>query len=484
MHKHSIAELSKKLHNKEISSVELTKIFLDRIKQLSPKLNSFITVTEDQALSDAKYADQLFNDGKAKPLTGIPIVYKDNFCTKDIKTSAGSKMLDNFISPYDATVVKKFKASGTVLLGKTNMDEFAMGSSNENSYYGPVRNPWNLDAVPGGSSGGSAACVAARLSPAATGTDTGGSVRQPASLCGVTGIKPTYGRISRFGIIALGSSLDQVGVFTQSAEDAAMLLNSSMGFDPKDSTSIEKETKDLTASLNNPLNGIKIGLLKECFSDQLNPKIADTIYSAAKQLEDLGASIQEISLPKTHLAIPVYYIVGPAECASNLARYDGVRFGYSCKDPKNLLDLYERTRAEGFGDEVKHRIMIGTYLLSAGYYDSFYLKAQKIRRLISNDYQNAFKQVDVILSPTSPSTAFKIGSKNTNRIEMYLQDMFTISTNLAGLPGVSAPAGFIDGLPVGLQLTGNYFDEEHLLNVLHKFQQVTDWHRQIPSEFE
>jgi len=482
MHNKTIAELVQILHNKEISSVELTQHFLQRIKTYDPVLNSFITITEKRALADAELADKKFANNKAGPLTGIPIAHKDILCTKDIKTSCGSKMLDNFISPYDATIVKKLSDAGTVLLGKLNMDEFAMGSSNEHSYYGPVKNPWDLETVPGGSSGGSSAAVAARLVPAATGTDTGGSIRQPAALTGITGIKPTYGRASRFGMIAFASSLDQAGPMTQTAEDAAIMLNAMVGFDPKDSTSVEEPVPDFTATLNDSIKGLRIGLPKEYFIDKLDPKIGDIIHKAANELQKLGATLHEISLPNTNLAISVYYIIAPAECSSNLARYDGVRFGYRCKDPKDLTDLYERSRGETFGDEVKHRIMLGTYVLSAGYYDAYYIKAQRIRHLISNDFKNAFKKVDVILGPTTPTTAFKFNSRK-DRINMYLSDMFTVNTSLAGLPGMSLPAGMLDGLPVGMQLTGNYFKEARLLNIAHQYQQITDWHKQMPKDF-
>ncbi len=482
MHDHTIAALAKLLHNKEISSAELTKYFLDRIQKYDPALNTFITITEERALADAKKADEQLARNQAGPLTGIPIAHKDILCTQGIKTSCGSKMLDNFIAPYSATVVKKLEDAGTVLLGKLNMDEFAMGSSNENSYYGPVKNPWNLETVPGGSSGGSSAAVAARLVPAATGTDTGGSIRQPAAFTGITGIKPTYGRVSRFGMIAFASSLDQAGPMTQTAEDAATMLNAMVGFDPKDSTSVEEPVPDFTATLNDSIKGLKIGLPKEYFSDKLDPKIGDVIHNAAKELEKLGATLHEISLPNTKLAIPVYYIIGPAESSSNLARYDGIQFGYRYQNPKDLQELYERSRGEGFGDEVKHRIMVGTYVLSAGYYDAYYAKAQRIRRLISDDFQNAFKQVDVILGPTTPTTAFKFNSRK-DRINMYLSDMFTANTNLAGLPGMSLPVGMLDGLPGGMQLIGDYFEEATLLNLAHQYQQITDWHKQIPPDF-
>ncbi|WP_423063645.1 Asp-tRNA(Asn)/Glu-tRNA(Gln) amidotransferase subunit GatA [Candidiatus Paracoxiella cheracis] len=481
MHTKSIAELSKELKSKKISSIELTQHFLDRIKKLGPELNCFITVTEEAALEAAKAADECISKGEATPLTGIPIAQKDIFCTKGIKTTCASKILDNFIAPYNATVVERFNAAGTVLLGKTNMDEFAMGSSNENSFYGPVKNPWDIERIPGGSSGGSAAAVAARLTPAATGTDTGGSIRQPAALCGITGLKPTYGRVSRYGMIAFASSLDQGGPLAQSAEDAAMLLNVMAPHDERDSTSINKETPDYTATLNNDIKGLKIGLPKEYYGEGLDSSIADAIDAVKKQLEHLGAQFVEISLPHTNLAASAYYVLAPAECSSNLARYDGVRYGYRCKDPVDLEDLYKRTRSEGFGTEVKRRIMIGTYVLSAGYYDAYYLKAQKIRRLMRNDFLEAFKQVDIILTPSTPTPAFKMGEKVNDPIAMYLSDIYTIAANLAGLPGASIPAGFVKGLPVGVQLIGNYFDEARILNVAHRYQCATDWHQQIPE---
>ncbi len=483
MHHKTIAELSKELANKKISSVELTQLFLNRIKQHDEKLNSFITVTEDYALQTAKEADKTREAGKAGPLTGIPIAQKDIFCTDGIKTSCGSKMLDNFIAPYDATVVTNLKQAGTVMLGKTNMDEFAMGSSNESSYYGPARNPWNTEYVPGGSSGGSAAAVAASLIPGATGTDTGGSIRQPAGLCNITGLKPTYGRVSRYGMIAFASSLDQGGPFAKTVEDVAMLMNAMAGFDENDSTSINQPVPDYTATLNDSIKGIRIGLPKEYFNADLNSDVAKAIEAAIKEYEKMGAIIQEISLPNTHLSVPAYYVIAPAECSSNLARYDGVRYGYRCKDPKDLQDLYKRTRSEGFGNEVKRRIMIGTYALSSGYYDAYYLKAQKIRRLIRDDFNAAFNQVDVILSPTSPTPAFKIGEKTNDPLSMYLSDIYTIAVNLAGLPGIAVPAGFVNKLPIGLQLIGNLFGEAKLLNIAHWYQKATDWHTKIPEGF-
>ncbi|AXE61848.1 Asp-tRNA(Asn)/Glu-tRNA(Gln) amidotransferase subunit GatA [Candidatus Thioglobus sp. NP1] len=479
MHKLSIAELSKGLKNKEFSSVELTQHFLDRIGVSS--LNSYITVTDELALSQAKQADLKIAKGTGTILTGIPYAHKDIFCTLGVKTSAGSKMLDSFISPFNATITQKFNDENMVMLGKTNMDEFAMGSSNENSFYGPVRNPWDQDRVPGGSSGGSAAAVAARIAPFATGTDTGGSIRQPASLCGITGIKPTYGRISRYGMIAYASSLDQAGPMTKTAEDAAIVLNSMAGFDPKDSTSAQKETPDYTKNLGKSIKGLKIGLPKEFFSEGLDSNVEQVIMQSISEFESMGAKIHEISLPNSAYAIPTYYIVAPCECSSNLSRFDGVRYGYRCKDPKDLNDLYLRSRSEGLGEEVKRRIMIGTYALSAGYYDAYYLKAQKVRQLISEDFKKAFKNVDVIMGPVSPTTAFEMGS-HKDSVSMYLADIYTLSANLAGLPGMSIPAGFSKNLPVGLQLIGNHWSEETLLNAAHQFQLQTNWHSQLPDE--
>lgn len=483
MHKKTIAELSADLIAKKYSSVELTQYYLARIKSYDTKLNAFITVAEEQALAQAKKADHDRQQNKSNPLLGIPFAHKDIFCTQGIKTSCGSKMLDNFISPYDATVVARLADAGIVLLGKTNMDEFAMGSSNETSFYGPVRNPWDLNRVPGGSSGGSAAAVAARLAPGATGTDTGGSIRQPAALCGISGLKPTYGRVSRYGMIAFASSLDQGGPMAATAEDLALLLNAMAGQDKRDSTSVDRPKPDYTQSLNDPLQGLKIGLPKEYFSEGLSQAVAAKIQDVLKEYEKLGATLVDISLPNQHLSVPAYYVVAPAECSSNLARYDGIRFGYRCQDPKDLNDFYKRTRGEGFGDEVKRRIMIGTYALSAGYYDAYYLKAQRIRRLISDDFKRAFEHVDVIVGPTTPTPAFNIGEKADDPVSMYLSDIYTIAVNLAGLPGISIPAGFIDQLPVGVQLVSNYFTEGKLLNIAHQYQKVTDWHQQIPEQF-
>ena len=484
MHNKTIAELARGLREGEYSSEELTRHFLERIKKLDETVNSFITVSEERALAQARQADARIAAGEAGPLTGIPLAQKDIFCTDGVKTSCGSKMLDNFIAPYDATSVAQLDAAGTVMLGKTNMDEFAMGSSNETSYYGPVRNPWNPDTVPGGSSGGSAAAVAARLTPCATGTDTGGSIRQPAALCGVTGLKPTYGRVSRYGMIAFASSLDQGGPLTRTAEDAALILGAMAGFDERDSTSIDTPVPDYTATLNDDLAGLKIGLPKEYFGEGLDSGVGDAVHAAIEEYKKLGAEIIDISLPNTHLAVPAYYVVAPAECSSNLSRFDGVRFGYRCEEPKDLEDLYKRSRGEAFGAEVKRRIMIGAYALSSGYYDAYYLKAQKVRRLISNDFKQAFEQVDVIMGPTSPGVAFGLGEKADDPITMYLSDIYTIAVNLAGLPGMSIPAGFANNMPVGLQIIGNYFAEAKLLNVAHKFQQFTDHHQQVPAGFE
>jgi aspartyl-tRNA(Asn)/glutamyl-tRNA(Gln) amidotransferase subunit A len=484
MYNKSVAELSAGLQNGDFSSEELTQTYLERIGALDKELNAFISVTAEQALASARAADHLRSGGKAGPLTGIPIAQKDIFCTEGVKTSCGSKMLDNFISPYNATVVERLNKAGMVMLGKTNMDEFAMGSSNETSYYGPVRNPWDLQAVPGGSSGGSASAVAAQITPVATGTDTGGSIRQPASLCGITGLKPTYGRVSRYGMIAFASSLDQAGPMARSAEDAAMVLNAMAGFDPRDSTSVDREVPDYTANLKDSVEGLRIGLPTEFFAEGLDDGVANVIQDALKEYEKMGATLVDISLPNSGLSVPTYYVVAPAECSSNLSRFDGVRFGYRCEDPVDLEDLYKRSRGHGFGAEVKRRIMIGTYALSAGYYDAYYLKAQQLRRLISDDFKQAFEQVDVIMGPTAPSVAFDIGEKSDDPVSMYLSDIYTIAVNLAGLPGMSIPAGFADNRPVGLQIIGNYFDESRLLNVAHQFQLETNWHRQIPPGYE
>jgi aspartyl-tRNA(Asn)/glutamyl-tRNA(Gln) amidotransferase subunit A len=484
MHQKTLVELSAALQKGSFSSEELTRACLGRISLYDGELNSFVTVIEGQALAAAKAADARIQAGDAGPLTGIPFAHKDIFCTRGVKTSCGSRMLDNFIAPYDATVTQKLLEAGAVMVGKTNMDEFAMGSSNETSFYGPVKNPWDAATVPGGSSGGSAAAVAARLVPASTGTDTGGSIRQPAALCGITGLKPTYGRVSRYGMIAFASSLDQGGAFTRSAEDAAIMLGAMAGFDERDSTSVDRPVDDYRAGLDAPLQGLKIGLPKEYFGDGLDADVAAAIEAALEEYRKLGAAIVDISLPHTHLSVPAYYVVAPAECSSNLSRFDGVRFGYRASDPKDLEDLYTRSRGEGFGEEVKRRILIGTYALSAGYYDAYYLQAQKVRRLIRDDFMHAFEQVDVIMGPTAPSVAFRIGEKADDPVSMYLSDIYTIAVNLAGLPAMSIPAGFSNGLPVGLHVVGNYFAEGRLLNVGHQYQQMTDWHTRSPQGFE
>ena len=483
MFQKNIKELAAGLTAGEYSSEELTRHFLERIEKYDSQLNSVITLTAEAALADALAADQRRKDGQSTPLTGIPYLHKDIFCTQGVRTSCGSRMLDNFEAPYNATVTQKLKDAGAVMLGKTNMDEFAMGSSNETSFYGPVKNPWDPARVPGGSSGGSAAAVAARLAPLSTGTDTGGSIRQPAALCGITGIKPTYGRVSRYGMIAFASSLDQAGAFATSAADAAQLLEVMSGFDARDSTSIDRPVDSYADVLANDLSGLKIGLPREFFSEGLDAGVGAAVEAATDELKKLGAEIKQISLPNSGLAVPAYYVVAPAECSSNLSRMDGVRFGYRCEDPKDLEDLYVRSRGEGFGAEVKRRIMIGTYALSAGYYDAYYLKAQQVRRLIRDDFAAAFQDVDIILGPTAPGTAFKLGEKSDDPVSMYLSDIYTIAVNLAGLPGMSVPCGIVDGLPAGLQLIGNYFDEGRLLNVAHRYQQVTDWHQQIPAGF-
>ncbi len=481
MHDKSLKQLAASLQSGEFSSVELTQHYLDRI-EADETLNCYITTNPQASLAQAAEADRRIQAGEAAPLTGIPIAQKDIFCTEGTLTTCGSRMLYNFVSPYDATVIEHFNAAGSVMLGKTNMDEFAMGSSNETSYYGAVRNPWSTDRVPGGSSGGSAAAVAARLAPAATGTDTGGSIRQPAALCGITGLKPSYGRVSRYGMIAFASSLDQGGPMTRSAEDAAILMQAMAGFDERDSTSVDQPVPDFSAKLDEELDGLRIGMPVEFFNDELDSNIADIIMASLKEYEKLGAKLVEVSLPNSHLSVPCYYVLAPAEASSNLSRFDGARYGYRAEDYTDLVDMYEKTRAEGFGDEVKRRIMIGTYALSAGYYDAYYLKAQKIRRLIADDFNKAWSQCDVIAGPTSPNTAFKLGDKTDDPVAMYLNDIYTISVNLAGLPAMSIPAGFdASGLPVGLHLVGQYFDEARLLNVAHRYQQATDWHMRSPE---
>ena len=484
MQNKSIAQLAADLRLRTYSSVELTQHYLERIARLDPTLNAFITVAADAALDAAHRADATLKRGDAGPLTGIPIAHKDIFCTQGLRTSCGSRMLDNFIAPYDATIVERLAAAGAVVLGKTNMDEFAMGSSNETSWYGPVKNPWDTTRVPGGSSGGSAAAVAARLCAAATASDTGGSIRQPAALCGITGIKPTYGRCSRWGMIAFASSLDQAGVMARSAADAAFILDEMAGFDERDATSAELPVPDYVDALDDDLHGLRIGLPKEYFGAGLDARIGDVVMAAIKEYEALGAELVEISLPNSALSVPVYYVVAPAECSSNLARFDGVRYGHRCANPVDLEDLYKRSRAEGFGPEVQRRIMIGTYVLSAGYYDAYYLKAQQIRQLIAADFTRAFEQVDVIMGPTSPTLAFPLGSKLDDPVAMYLNDIYTIATNLAGLPGMSIPVEPVAGLPVGLQIIGNYFQEARLLNVAHRYQHVTHWHQAAPEGCE
>ena len=483
LHASTAAEIGRGLRAKEYSSVEVTKHFLARIESANPGLNAFVTVTAERALADAERADSTLARGEGGPLTGVPVVHKDIFCTSGILTSCGSRILSNFVAPYDATVVERLDAAGMVLLGKTNMDEFAMGSSNETSHYGPVRNPWDTAKVPGGSSGGSAAAVAARIAPVATGTDTGGSIRQPGALTGLTGFKPTYGRVSRYGMIAFASSLDQAGVLAQSAEDAALVLGAMAGFDARDSTSVDAPVPDYAKGLERPVKGLRIGIIREFFGAGLDAGTGAAVRAAIESFRKEGATVAELSLPNLPLSVPTYYVVAPAECSSNLSRFDGVRFGHRCKDPKDLLDLYKRTRGEGFGAEVKRRIMTGTYVLSAGYYDAYYLKAQKVRSLINADFRRAFGQVDVLMGPTAPTPAFAIGAKTDDPILMYLNDIYTIGANLAGLPAVSVPCGLVDGLPVGLQVIGPHFAEERLLAAAHAWQRATDWHRRIPGAF-
>ena len=483
IHKQTAAELAAALRAGEYSSVELTKAFIERIERHNGDLNALLTVTADEALRDAQAADARLAQGDSGPLLGVPLIHKDIFCTRGVRTSCGSRMLDDFIAPYDATVVERLRAAGAVCLGKSNMDEFAMGSSNETSFYGPVRNPWNTGTVPGGSSGGSASAVAARLAPLATGTDTGGSIRQPAALCGISGLKPTYGRVSRYGMIAFASSLDQGGPMARSAEDLAVLLEAMAGFDERDSTSVDQVVPHYAETLGESIKGLRIGLPKEYFGEGLDPEVGKVVEAAIEQFRELGAEIKEVSLAHTDLAVPAYYVIAPAECSSNLSRFDGVRFGYRCEQPRDLEDMYKRSRGEGFGPEVKRRIMVGTYALSAGYYDAYYLKAQKARRLIRDDFQQAFEGVDVILGPTSPTAAFKLGERSSDPLKMYLSDIYTIAVNLAGLPAMSIPAGFAGGLPVGVQLIGNYFQEARLLNAAHKYQQATDWHERAPEGF-
>ena len=483
LHNLSIGELAEQLAAKKLSSVELARYFLARIERFNPALNAVITLTADQALESAAAADARLAAGDRGPLLGIPLIHKDIFCTDGVRTSCGSRMLDNFVAPYDATVVARLKTAGAVMLGKANMDEFAMGSSNETSYYGPVKNPWDTTKVPGGSSGGSAVAMAARLAPYTTGTDTGGSIRQPAALTGITGVKPTYGRVSRYGMIAFASSLDQAGVFARSAADAAPVLQAMSGFDPLDSTSVDAPVPDYPAMLGAPLKGLKIGLLREFF-EGLESRNAALIQDALKVYTSLGATTVEVSLPHLPMSVPTYYVVAPAEASSNLSRFDGVRFGYRCEAPKDLADLYKRSRGEGFGPEVKRRIMTGTYVLSAGYFDAYYLKAQKVRRLITDDFRAAFDKVDLLIGPTTPTPAFDIGAKIDDPVTMYLNDIYTIGANLAGLPGLSMPCGYVDDLPMGLQLIGPHFSEGKLLNAAHQFQQSTEWHKHAPRGYE
>lgn len=481
----SLKALQQGIQSRQFSVMEVTSAYLERIARFDDSLKTYITVTEDQARAQAEVIDNQIRSGELKgSLAGIPYALKDLFCTDGVLTTCASKMLANFIAPYDAHVTSKLKGAGGVLLGKNNMDEFAMGSSNENSAFAPVQNPWNTEYVPGGSSGGGAAAVAARLAPMVLGTDTGGSIRQPASFCGITGIKPTYGRVSRFGMIAFASSLDQCGPMAVSAEDCALTLNEIAGFDERDSTSAQVDVPDYTANLNDSIEGLRIGLPKEFFAEGLDQQVAAVIERAVKEFEARGAVIKEVSLPNTNVAVAAYYVVAPAECSSNLSRFDGVRFGHRCENPQDLMDLYERSRWEGFGDEVKRRIMVGAYALSAGYYDAYYLKAQKVRRLIKQDFVDVFKEVDVLMGPSAPTTAFKLGSLVDDQLAMYLADAYTLPTSLAGLPGMSFPIGFADnGLPVGMQLIGNYFDEARMLNIAHQYQQETDWHLQTPAAF-
>ena len=483
MHSETVTQLSASLRQRKFSATELTQSLLARVERAQPELNAFISIEAESALAAAAAADRRLAAGDAPALTGIPIAHKDLFCTEGVRTTCGSRMLANFVSPYDATVVARLRAAGSVLVGKTNMDEFAMGSSNETSHFGPVRNPWDLSCVPGGSSGGSAVAVAARLLPATTGTDTGGSIRQPAALCGVTGLKPTYGRVSRFGMVAFASSLDQAGVLARSAEDCALLLGVMAGFDTRDSTSVDAPVPDYRASLDRPLRGLRVGLLQEFFDKGLDPKVEACIRAGLEVLRGQGAQLKEVSLPSLPHSVPTYYVVAPAECSSNLARFDGVRFGHRCENPRDLKDMYERSRGEGFGAEVKRRIMTGTYVLSAGYYDAYYLKAQRVRALIAEDFKRAFTEVDVLVSPTTPTPAFAIGAKMNDPVTMYLNDIYTIGANLAGLPGISVPCGFVGALPVGMQIIGGHFTEERILNVAHRFQLETDWHKRAPEGY-
>ena len=474
------AEVLSALENRDISSIELTQAYLSRVDALNGQLNAVITVDHEGALAAAKDADDARHRGEGGVLNGVPLLHKDIFCTAGLRTTCASRMLENFTPPYDATVVSKLKAAGAITLGKTNMDEFAMGSSNETSYFGPAHNPWDFSCVPGGSSGGSAAAIAAGLAPLSTGTDTGGSIRQPASLCGITGLKPTYGRVSRFGIIAFASSLDQAGPMTRTVEDAALMLNAMCGLDPNDSTSADMPVPNFHDALTGDLKGLRIGLPKQYFSELLDDTVANRIQDALKELEAEGATLVDVDLPHTQEGIATYYVIAPAEASANLARYDGVRFGHRCDDPTDLMDLYARSRSEGFGSEVQRRILVGTYALSAGFYDAYFKKAQQVRRIISNDFKQAFDQCDLIAGPSAPGVAFSAGAKSHDPISMYMEDVYTLSVNLAGLPGLSVPAGLINGLPIGLQLIGRAFDEATLLKAGHRFQLRTDHHRLAP----
>jgi len=491
---YTLKELAAELAAKRASSVEVTQFFLNRINGLGKTLNAFISVDDERSLAGARAADALRAKGLAGPLTGIPIAHKDIFCAQGWLTTCASKILSNFVAPYDAHAIELFNRAGAVIAGKTNMDEFAMGSSNETSYYGPVKNPWDALAVPGGSSGGSAAAVAARLAPAATGTDTGGSIRQPAALSGVCGLKPTYGVVSRYGMIAFASSLDQAGPFAKTSEDLALMMNVMAGFDARDSTSLERAREDYTRDLARPVRGLRIGLPAEFFAAGMAPDVAKAVDDAVAEFRKLGCETVEVSLPNMQLSVPVYYVLAPAEASSNLSRFDGVRYGYRAPEYGDLADMYKKTRGQGFGAEVKRRILIGTYVLSHGYYDAYYLKAQKLRRLIAQDFVEAFKKCDVIMGPTTPTTAFNLGEKAGDPVQMYLSDIYTIAVNLAGLPGMSIPCGFGQGTkgegdalplnpsnrPVGLQIIGNYFDEARMLNIAHQYQQATDWHLRMP----
>ena len=477
----SVCQLRQLLRDRSVSSVELTKAFLNQIEQVNPKLNAVVTVCHDEALEEARLADSQLASAEAKTLTGVPLLHKDIFCTRGIRTTCGSRMLENFIPAYDATVVSKLKAEGVVVLGKCNMDEFAMGSSNETSYFGTVKNPWNLDCVPGGSSGGSAAALAAGMAPLVTGTDTGGSIRQPASLCGITGLKPTYGRVSRLGIIAFASSLDQAGPMARTAEDCALALTAMAGMDPGDSTSADLAVPDFHAALSSDVEGLRIGLPKQYFNEDLDTSVRERVMTALSELEKAGAVLVDIDLPHSHYAIATYYVIAPAEASANLARYDGVRFGYRCDNPQDLEDLYLRSRSEGFGEEVQRRILVGTYALSAGFYDAYFNKAQQVRRVITQDFIRAFEQVDVIAGPSAPGVAFRFGAKQQDPVSMYMEDIYTLAVNLAGLPGLSVPAGLIDGMPVGLQLIGKAFDEQTILNAAYRLQLDTDWHLATPD---